>query len=182
MHYNLHHKMQIFARQTAMKHFSPGPRFLKDRGGWWHYVRRVSQRFQDVDKYGLTQLALCSLSLEIAMMRRNGLAEADDALWSSLALLAEGFDLSIAVEELHLELHMIIYRQVQTGMRLSEIINLRPDDIRLSHEVPHIIIRPEQNRELKSSDSQRESPFSYCEIRFPCAWSFACVLIVVDRE
>ncbi|HCN91728.1 MAG TPA: integrase, partial [Hyphomonas sp.] len=56
------------------------------------------------------------------------------------------------------ELRVIIYLLVETGARLSEIVNLRPDDIRLDHEVPHIIIRPEQNRELKTSDSEREIP------------------------
>ena len=72
-----------------MKHFSLGSKFLKDRGGWWHYVRRVPERFKDVDKRCLIQVALRTQSLEVAMMRRNGLAEADDALWSSLALQAQ---------------------------------------------------------------------------------------------
>tara|TARA_R110000796_G_scaffold251861_2_gene384261 strand:+ start:295 stop:1665 length:1371 start_codon:yes stop_codon:yes gene_type:complete len=349
-----------------MKHFSLGSRFLKDRSGWWHYVRRVPTRFKDLDKRGLIQVALHTQSLEIAMMRRNGLAEADDALWSSLALQAEGterarsraaserhraavaramaegfvyrpveevaalpdieeiidrlrkvdrgaqptearteallggapelkdrttvseaFELYVSkiafddqynksaaqrkawekrkqvsidyfieregdipmlditreiatrysdwwqsrmlpqkdgskpytpntvnrhignmrslylryfkyrgetdvedpfrgfffagkskvkrasfsddwvrekilapgmFDELRLELRVIIYLLVETGARLSEIVNLRPDDIRLDHEVPHIIIRPEQNRELKTSDSEREIP------------------------
>jgi len=75
-----------------MKHFSLGSRFLKDRSGWCHYVRRVPTRFKDLDRRGLIQVALHTQSLEIAMMRRNGLAEADDALWSSLALQAEDTD------------------------------------------------------------------------------------------
>jgi integrase len=73
-----------------MKHFSLGSKFLKDRGGWWHYVRRVPKRFEEIDRRGLIQIALRTQSQEIAMMRRNGLAEADDALWCSLALQAEG--------------------------------------------------------------------------------------------
>lgn len=349
-----------------MKHFSLGSKFLKDRGGWWHYVRRVPERFKDLDGRGLIQIALRTQSLEIAMMRRNGLAEADDALWSSLTLqtadcerarsraaterhraavaraMAEGFvyrpveeiasrldveeiierlrkvdrgaepaeekaeallggapeakdrttvseafelyvskiafddqynksdaqrkswekrkqvsidyfieregdipllDITREVatryrdwwqsrmlpqkdglklftpntvnrhignmrslylryfkyrgeidvedpfrgfffsgkskvkrasfndawvrekilapgmfEGLRLELRVIICLLVETGARLSEIVNLRPDDIQLEHDVPHIIIRPEQNRELKTSDSEREIP------------------------
>ena len=349
-----------------MKHFSLGSKFLKDRGGWWHYVRRVPTRFQAVDTRGLIQTALRTRSLEVAMMRRNGLAEADDALWSSLALqaqdtersrsraaterhraavsraMAEGFvyrpveelatqldieeiidrlrrvdrgaglaeekaeallggapeakdrttvseafelyvskiafddqynksdaqrkswekrkqvsidyfieregdipllDITREVatryrdwwqsrmlpqkdgskpytpntvnrhignmrslylryfkyrgetdvedpfrgfffagkskvkrasfsdewvrekilapgmfDDLRLELRVIIYLLVETGARLSEIVNLRPDDILLDHDIPHIIIRPEQNRELKTSDSEREIP------------------------
>ncbi|MEQ3650813.1 tyrosine-type recombinase/integrase [Hyphomonas sp.] len=349
-----------------MKHFSLGSKFLKDRGGWWHYVRRVPTRFQEVDKRCLIQVALRTQSLEVAMMRRNGLAEADDALWSSLALqaqdtersrsraaterhraavaraMAEGFvyrpveeiaarldieeivhrlwkvdrssepsverveallggapeakDLTTVSEafelyvskiafddqynkseaqqkswekrkrisidyfiqregdipllditrevatryrdwwqsrmlprkdgskpftpntvnrhignmrslylryftyrgetdvddpfrgfffsgkskvkrasfsddwvrekilapgmfgDLRLELRVIVYLLVETGARLSEIVNLRPDDIQLDHDIPHIIIRPEQNRELKTSDSERAIP------------------------
>jgi hypothetical protein len=75
-----------------MKHFSLGSRFLKDRSGWWHYVRRVPTRFKDLDKRGLIQVALRTRSLEVAMIPRNGLAEADEALWSSLALQAEDTD------------------------------------------------------------------------------------------
>ncbi|MBR9807906.1 MAG: hypothetical protein GYB49_11865 [Alphaproteobacteria bacterium] len=37
----------------------------------------------------MIQIALRTRSLEVAMMRRKSLAEADDALWSSLALQAE---------------------------------------------------------------------------------------------
>jgi len=38
------------------------------------------------------QVALRTRSLEVAMIPRNGLAEADEALWSSLALQAEDTD------------------------------------------------------------------------------------------
>ena len=77
-----------------MKHFSLGSRFLKDRGGWWHYVRRVPARFKDVDRRGLIQIALRTQSLEVVMMRRNSLAEVDAALWNSLALQSEGTERS----------------------------------------------------------------------------------------
>lgn len=59
---------------------------------------------------------------------------------------------------LRLELRIIIYLLIETGARLSEVVNLRPEDIRLDHDVPHIHIRAEQNRELKTGDSQREIP------------------------
>ena len=59
---------------------------------------------------------------------------------------------------LRIELRVIIYLLIETGARLSEIVNLRPEDIRLDHETPHIFIRAEQNRELKTSDSEREIP------------------------
>ena len=59
---------------------------------------------------------------------------------------------------LRLELRVIIFLLIETGARLSEIVNLQSDDIRLNDTVPHIKIRPEQNRELKTGDSEREIP------------------------
>lgn len=59
---------------------------------------------------------------------------------------------------LRLELRVIIYLLIETGARLSEIVNLRKEDIRLNANVPHIAIRPEQKRELKTEDSRREIP------------------------
>lgn len=59
---------------------------------------------------------------------------------------------------LRLELRVIVYLLIETGARLSELVNLREADIRLGDKVPHIAIRPEQNRELKTEDSRREIP------------------------
>lgn len=59
---------------------------------------------------------------------------------------------------LRIELQVIIFLLIETGARLSELVNLRADDIRLNGAVPHIFIRPEQNRELKTDDSKREIP------------------------
>jgi len=50
------------------------------------------------------------------------------------------------------------YVLIETGARLSEICGLRPEDIRLNHKVPHIHIRPEQKRELKTETSARDIP------------------------
>lgn len=351
-----------------MKNTGLGRRYLKERGGWWHYQRRVPSRYGDIDDRGLIQIALRTQSIEVAMMRRDGLAEADEAMWNAKSLelmgpngdrttwrvadhrhkaavsraVAQGFvyrpveeiaalpDLEEIVERLkatdrgkapteakaeallggvpepedkttvseafelyvskiafddqynksdaqrrawektkrtsidyfieqigdiplteitrdvatkyrdwwqsrmlpqkdgskpitpntanrhignmrslykryfkyrgetdiedpfrgfffagkstvkrasfsdewvrsrilvpglfdglRLELRVIIYLLIETGARLSEVVNLRPEDIRLDHDVPHIHIRAEQNRELKTDDSQREIP------------------------
>lgn len=73
--------------------------------------------------------------------------------WVRGKILAPG-----VFDDLRLELRVIIYLPVETGARLSKIVNLRPDHIQLDHEIPHFVIRPEQNRELKTSDSEREIP------------------------
>lgn len=41
-----------------MKQNGPGLRYLKSRGGWRHYQRRVPSRFEGVDGRGLIQVAL----------------------------------------------------------------------------------------------------------------------------
>lgn len=61
-------------------------------------------------------------------------------------------------DALRVELRVLIYLLIETGARLSELVNLRAEDIRLNAKVPHIAIRPEQNRELKTEDSRREIP------------------------
>lgn len=61
-------------------------------------------------------------------------------------------------DDLSLDLRVIIYTLIETGARLSEIVNLMPEDIKLTHDVPHISIRPQQNRQLKTPDSEREVP------------------------
>jgi len=56
------------------------------------------------------------------------------------------------------ELKSIIYVLIETGARMSEICNLMPDDIHLNESVPYISIRPRDNRELKTPDSERDIP------------------------
>ena len=45
-----------------------------------------------------------------------------------------------------------------TGMRLSEAIGLSRDDIRLSEDIPHILIQPHHWRRLKTIGSKRRVP------------------------
>lgn len=59
---------------------------------------------------------------------------------------------------LRLEPRVIIYLLIETGARLGELVNLRPEDFRMNAKVPHIAIRPERNRELKTDDPRREIP------------------------
>lgn len=56
------------------------------------------------------------------------------------------------------ELQLITYILIETGCRPSEIINLKPDDIRLDADVPHIAIRPTQKRQIKTESSIRDIP------------------------
>jgi len=66
--------------------------------------------------------------------------------------------------ELRIELRVMIYVLIETGARMSEIANLMPDDIRLNDSVPYISIKPRQNRELKTPDSERDIPLVGCAL------------------
>jgi len=47
---------------------------------------------------------------------------------------------------------------IETGCRPSELANIKPENIRLDAEVPHIRVRPTTDRELKSGASVRDIP------------------------
>ncbi|CDF40418.1 unnamed protein product [Chondrus crispus] len=47
---------------------------------------------------------------------------------------------------------------IETGCRPSELANIRPENILLDAEVPHMRIRPTKDRELKSGASVRDIP------------------------
>lgn len=56
------------------------------------------------------------------------------------------------------EARMIVYAMIDTGCRNKEIIGLLPEDIRLADDVPHILIRPNSVRGLKTVESERAIP------------------------
>ena len=45
-----------------------------------------------------------------------------------------------------------------TGMRLSEAAGLMFEDLKLDHQVPHVVVRPHPHRRLKTSCSKRKIP------------------------
>lgn len=64
-------------------------RYLKPRNGWWYYQRRVPKRVAHLDDRGLIQLSLDTQSKDVARLRRDAQAEADDALWHELKRTGE---------------------------------------------------------------------------------------------
>lgn len=61
-------------------------------------------------------------------------------------------------EKLNPELRGLIYVLIETGARMSEIVNLLPSDIHLDEPVPYISIKPRERRQLKTPDSERDIP------------------------
>jgi integrase len=60
-------------------------------------------------------------------------------------------------DDLNEEARRVIYIMIETGLRPSEIVNLTPKRIKLSHPVPHVVIEAE-GRVLKSEPSERKIP------------------------
>ncbi len=52
----------------------------------------------------------------------------------------------------------LVYALIETGCRPSEIANILPENIVLNHAVPHIKIRKQGNRQLKTISSIRDIP------------------------
>lgn len=67
-----------------------------------------------------------------------------------------------ALATLNEEARGILLIMIETGARPSEIANLEPSAIRLSHKVPHLSIEPREDpddpREIKTESSQRLVP------------------------
>jgi len=67
-----------------------------------------------------------------------------------------------ALASLNAEARGILLIMIETGARPSEIANLEPSSIRLSHKVPHLAIEPREDpddpREIKTESSRRKVP------------------------
>jgi len=73
--------------------------------------------------------------------------------WVRTKILVPGI-----LDGINREAQLITYVLIETGCRPSEISNLRADNIKLDHDVPHIQIRPRIDRQLKSNAASRDIP------------------------
>jgi integrase len=62
-----------------------------------------------------------------------------------------------ALDGLNEEARFVLYVMIETGLRLSEIVNLRENTIILNAAIPHVRITAD-GRRLKTEDSEREIP------------------------
>jgi len=59
-------------------------RYLKQRNGRWHYVRRVPGNVSHLDERKLIQISLKTDSIELARKKRDALEEANSLYWAQL--------------------------------------------------------------------------------------------------
>ena len=62
------------------------------------------------------------------------------------------------LDSLNVDARLIVYAMIETGARPSELCNLRPENIRLDHAVPHIEIVETDERIVKSDNANRVIP------------------------
>src|SRR5262249_15735958 len=62
-----------------------------------------------------------------------------------------------ALQGLNDDARYVIYVMIETGLRPSEIVNLREHTIHLDAPIPFVEVRPD-GRKLKTEDSRREIP------------------------
>lgn len=64
------------------------------------------------------------------------------------------------LEGLHHEAKLFLFAMADTGARPSELLGLNYEngDICLDHDIPHIYIRPEKDKALKTAQSERQIP------------------------
>tara|TARA_R110002096_G_scaffold297874_4_gene492313 strand:- start:4637 stop:5401 length:765 start_codon:yes stop_codon:yes gene_type:complete len=75
--------------------------------------------------------------------------------WIQNKLLAPG-----ALDGLNSEARAIFIGMINTGYRPSEAAGLTAERIRLDSNIPHIVIAPESDREIKNKVSRRKIPLS----------------------
>lgn len=73
--------------------------------------------------------------------------------WIRSRLLKDG-----ALDGLNTEARLILIGMINTGYRPSEGAGIVAENIRLDADIPHIVIRPNQNRSIKNTHSIRSIP------------------------
>jgi len=75
------------------------------------------------------------------------------AEWVRDRIMAPG-----ALDDLNEDGRFIVYTMIETGLRLGEVCNLRPQDIRIDAEVPHLEVAERADRRQKTEHSIRRVP------------------------
>lgn len=70
-----------------------------------------------------------------------------------------------ALDGLNKQARNLVMALVNTGARPSELTGLDIQDINLDAEIPHIIIRPNKHRQLKTRYSERNIPLLGCSLK-----------------
>ena len=159
-----------------------------------YFVKRVPKEFEKLDRRGVVQISLKTDSEAIARTKAADVEAQLQAYWialsedrgvakrySAMVKLAASRGLKhrppFAIEWIkthftenrvtgpNAQARDIFFTVINTGCRPSEIAGLMPDDIVLDHAIPHIKIRANSARDLKSPASERDIPMVGISLR-----------------
>ena len=115
-------------------------------------IGHLSQILNTVSEAHELELPPVFAKLRLTEDRRSQRA-AFETDWIVTRLLADG-----ALGGLNTEARLIVLCMVETGLRLGEACNLDRSMIRLDGDIPHVDIRPTDERRLKTPYSERMVP------------------------
>ncbi|WP_154661121.1 phage integrase [Microvirga lotononidis] len=121
-------------------------------------VRREINRIKAVFNVGLIEFDLGSVKNPFEKLRIAN--EEQDAENREPFTAEELRTIGRSCQEQDDDIRHIIALQTDTGARLGEIVGLRVEDVALTHDIPHVHIRPHQKlgRTLKTDASERKVP------------------------
>ena len=119
------------------------------------HIAKMLRTVEDARRLGISLEAFAKLRLE---GEETGQRTAYDPDFVQKVILKDG-----ALDGLNEEARRVVYVCADTGLRLSEIVNLLPHHIRLDAEVPHVEIVAE-GRKLKTRHSARKMPLVGCAL------------------
>jgi integrase len=122
-------------------------------------VRRELKTLSAVINYGLTEFDLGHIKSPFDDLHVDG--GCDDADRTPDAYLRDSLPKAVADatrDKLKGDLRLIWRLLAGTGCRLGEVRGLRPEDVNLTHAIPHLRIVPHARRRLKTKASRRNVP------------------------
>lgn len=123
-------------------------------------VRRELKTLSAVINYGLTEFDLGHIKSPFDDLHVDG-GGGDAADRTPDAYLRDSLPKAVADatrDKLRGDLRLIWRLLAGTGCRLGEVRGLRPEDVNLTHAIPHLRIVPHAGRRLKTKASRRNVP------------------------
>jgi integrase len=121
------------------------------------YITRVGSMYKEIRKH--YQLPLDNIFADMTFPGAKSRPRvAFDPDFIQKHILVDGL-----FDDLNPEARGVIYLMVETGLRPSEACNLLPQNIRLGHDIPHIVITDDE-RDVKSEGALRTIPLVGCAL------------------
>lgn len=120
-------------------------------------IAHISRMIKDLNRK--QRLGLPSLFADMSIRGEKKVSRPAFSIeWVQEKILAEGALMGLKTEQ-----RRAVMLIAETGLRLSEAINLQATSVHLENRIPYIHVKPE-GRRLKSQDSERQIPLVGCAL------------------